>query len=269
MPTAEPATGAATVGWHRVEQVMGTAIGLDLRAPWVPASVIDAAFDHLREIDARFSTYRPASEISRLARGILALDDCSPDVREVLERCETMRALSLGYFDVRATRTGPVERLDGGLDPSGFVKGWAVDAAAGILDAAGARNYCLNAGGDVLARGEAAPGLPWRVGIRHPDVPDRLATVVAVRELAVATSADYERPGHIVDPHTGRPPVGVLSVTVVGPNLAQADAYATAAFAMGADGLAWIAARPGHAGCMVTADRRLVWTPEFARYKVS
>jgi thiamine biosynthesis lipoprotein len=242
---------------------MGTAISLDLRSPKVPSTAIEAAFDHLRDIDARFSTYRPDSEISRLGWGELSAADCSPDVGEVLARCEELRALSRGYFDVRA------HRADGRLDPSGFVKGWAVENAARILDAAGARNYCLNAGGDVITRGEPEPGMPWRIGIRHPALPDRLATVVEARDLAVATSGGYERGDHIADPHTGTSPDELLSVTVVGPSLAKADAYATAAFAMGRASLAWIATLSDYAACVITAERRLVWTEGFARFKTA
>jgi thiamine biosynthesis lipoprotein len=247
----------------RVEQIMGTAISLDLRGPAILPAAVNAAFDHLRDVDARFSLYREDSEISRLGRRELALDDCSPDVRDVLARCERHRVLSGGYFDAWA------HRADGRVDPSGFVKGWAVEAAAGMLDAAGARNYCLNAGGDVIARGEPERGRSWRIGIRHPELRDRLATVLVARDLAVATSAAYERGEHVTDPHTRRAPTGVLSVTVVGPSLAEADAFATAAYAMGRAALAWIATLPGYAGCLITAERRLVWTPEFERYKVA
>ena len=240
---------------------MGTAISLDLRgAPIAPAAV-DAAFDHLRDVDARFSPYNEASEISRLGRGEVAAGDCTADVREALLRCEDLRVLSDGYFDVGRHRT------DGRLDPSGYVKGWAVEAAAGILDAAGATSYCFNAGGDVIARGEPKPGFPWRVGIRHPEVADRVAAVVEARDVAVATSAAYERPGHIVDPNRGRPPNGILSITVVGPSLATADAYATAAFAMGTNGLAWLADRAGYEGLAISTDRRVTWTPGFERYR--
>ncbi len=154
----------------------------------------------------------------------------------------------------------------GGARCRGFVKGWAAEAAAGILDAADARNYCLNAGGDVITRGEPEAGRAWRVGIRHPDLADKLATVLETRDLAVATSGAYERGAHIIDPHTGHKPDGVLSFTVVGPKLSAADAYATAAYAMGRNGINWIAGLAGYAGCMITAERRRVWTPEFARY---
>jgi thiamine biosynthesis lipoprotein len=245
----------------RVEQIMGTAISLDLRDQTVPPAAVDAAFDHLGDIDMRFSTWKTESEISRLGRGELSAEECSPDVRVVLERCERLRLETRGFFDIRG------HRPDGRLDPSGFVKGWAAESAAGILDAAGARNFCLNAGGDVIARGESEPGRPWRIGVRHPELPDRLATVIEARDMAVATSGGYERGDHIIDPHTGRPPSGLLSVTVVGPDLSEADAYATAAFAMGPEGLTWIDSLVGYAGCMITAERRLVWTPGFARLK--
>jgi thiamine biosynthesis lipoprotein len=248
-------------GRVRVERIMGTAISLDLRGPSIDPAAVDAAFDQLRDVDARFSPYIDSSEISRLGRGEIAREDCSADVRDVLERCDDLRVISDGYFDIAR------HRADGRLDPSGYVKGWAVEAAAGILDAAGATSYCLNAGGDVIARGEPEPGRAWRVGIRHPEVADRVAAVVEARDLAVATSAGYERPGHIVDPHRGLPPEGILSVTVVGPSLATADAYATAAFAMGTGGLAWLEGRQGYEALAITTDRRVLWTTGFERYR--
>ena len=261
---AAPATLAPpdrAAGRIRVEHIMGTAISLDLRGPAIAESAVEAAFAHLRDVDARFSPYVDGSEISRLGRGLVKLADCSADIRDIIERCEDLRVLSDGFFDIGR------HRLDGRLDPSGYVKGWAVEAAAAILDAAGATDYCLNAGGDVIARGEPAPGRAWRVGIRHPEVADRVAAVVEGRDIAVATSADYERPGHIVDPHRGRPPVGIASVTVIGLSLATADGYATAAFAMGPGGLAWLAGRQGYDGLAISADRRVTWTDGFERYR--
>src|SRR5207248_3932894 len=102
----------------------------------------------------------------------------------------------------------------------------------------------INAGGDIRVRGRPTPAPYWRVGIRHPFLRDKAAAVVAATDLAIATSGAYERGAHIVDPHTGRPPGGILSVTVVGPDLATADAYATAAYAMGRAGVDGAARRP-------------------------
>jgi FAD:protein FMN transferase len=241
---------------RRVETIMGTVVSLDVRDA-VPEAAVEEAFASLHEADARFSTYRSDSEISRLNRGEVRGADASPDMRLVLDLCDRARRATEGYFDAAA------HRADGTLDPSGLVKGWAVERAAGILDWAGASSYCLSAGGDVLARGEPEPGRPWRVGIQHPLESDKLAAVALVSDLAVATSGAYERGQHITDPHTGQPPAGLLSVTVVGPSLTDADVYATAAFAMGAGGMAWVARLPGYAACGVTLDRRLVWTPGF------
>ncbi|MEO8230516.1 MAG: FAD:protein FMN transferase [Chloroflexota bacterium] len=239
----------------RVEHIMGTAVGIDLRGTSLPDVVIDSAFARLRFIDARFSTYRPDSEFSRLIRGDLDEADCSAELRFLLGLCEDLRRTSDGYFDIRR------HRPDGRPDPTGLVKGWAIEEAAFLLESAGARDFTVNAGGDVVARGEAEPGQPWRVGIRHPEQSDRVAAVLAIRDLAVATSGAYERGQHIIDPHDGRPARDLLSLTVVGPSLTYADAYATAAFAMGSRGPAWVHGHPGYGAYAIGTDRRAVWTP--------
>jgi thiamine biosynthesis lipoprotein len=239
----------------RVEDVMGTTVVVDLRDDDVPASSLDEVFDWLQLVDETFSTYRPDSEISRLARGDLDESDACGDVRAVLARCAELRDETRGFFDVHA---------GGGLDPSALVKGWSVDRAGELLDRAGARNYTINAGGDVLTRGRALPGDAWRVGIRHPELPDTVAKVVEANDLAVATSGTYERGAHIVDPFSGNAPDGVCSVTVTGPELGTADAYATAAFAMGVDGPAWTARLAGgYEALTILADGRVLSTPGF------
>ncbi len=171
----------------------------------------------------------------------------------VLAMCDEVERLSAGAFD--AWHHSPA-----GLDPSGLVKGWSIDRAARLLVDAGARNFCINAGGDVLARGEPSPGETWRIGIRHPQIADKLAAVIAGGDLAVATSGAYERGYHIVDPATGRLPSGLLSMTIAGPSLAYADAYATAAYAMGASGVEWMIRLAGYGGLAITSQLRVVWS---------
>ena len=249
-------------GMRRVESLMGTIVSIEVQPPLVPVPVLDAVVDQLRDVEARFSAYRPDSEISRLARGEIAADDCSRDVRHVLSVCDHLAILTSGAFDARH------HRPDGRLDPSGYVKGWAIEEAAWLIDSAGGRNYWINAGGDIVARGQAAPGRPWRVGIRHPDRPDRVAAVLAVSDRAVATSGAYERGDHITDPRIGQAPTGLRSVTVVGPALGFTDAYATAVFAMGLDGLRWLADFPDYAAYVITDDDRTVWTAGMDRYLV-
>jgi thiamine biosynthesis lipoprotein len=265
MQRVEPGLGSELDGRIerrlRIVSTMGTIIGIDLRDPAVPSSALDAAEAWLVEVDARFSPFRPTSEISRLARGEIEPEACAPDVRYVLTRCEELRVASHGSFDIRA------EGLRGGLDPSGYVKGWAVEEATHVLEAAGARNYVINAGGDVLVRGAPEAGRPWIVGIRHPLEPDQVVARVALPategRYALATSGVYERGDHIVDPQTGLAAMSWLSLSVAGPSLAQADAYATAAFAMGRVGLAWLAGLPGYEGYAIDPGLRPSWTAGF------
>ncbi|HYL41378.1 MAG TPA: FAD:protein FMN transferase [Candidatus Binatus sp.] len=246
---------------RRVEPVMGTVVGVDIRdaaAAGVVEPALDAFFETLRDIDARFSPYRPDSEVSRIADGRLAEPDASADVRFVLACCDHLAASSDGAFDARR------HRRDGRLDPSGFVKGWAIDEALRHLDAAGLRCFAINAGGDVVVRGSPEPERGWFVGIRDPRHPDRVVARLELRSGAVATSALYERPDHIRDPRTGTVPNDLLSLTVVGPELTWADAYATTAFTIGDSGLAWVERHPGYGAIAITSDDHLVWSPTAA-----
>jgi thiamine biosynthesis lipoprotein len=231
---------------------MGTVVSLDVRDAELPEAALDAAIAWFHDVDARFSTFRDDSEVSRLARGELRESECSRDLREVLGLCTEVERRSGGCFDIH---------LRGRLDPSGLVKGWSVERAAEMLVRSGARNFLIGAGGDMVARGQPAPGRRWRVGVRHPQVADQMAAVLEASDLAVATSGSYERGAHILDPRTGRAAEAVLSMTVAGPSLTYADAFATAAFVLGEEGLGWVAGIAGYAALVITRDRRVAWTP--------
>ncbi|WP_266391254.1 FAD:protein FMN transferase [Streptomyces canus] len=235
---------------HRVEHVMGFPVSLRVDDEDVPESAADAVFAWLREVDARFSPFKEDSEVSRYDRGELSADGLSADLREILDLCEHYRVATGGAFDVRL----PGRRLD----PCAVVKGWSVQRAAEVLTAAGATRFVLNAGGDVVAAGG-----PWRVGVRHPEHADKLCTVLSLDGGAVATSARYERGDHIVDGRTGRAATGLLSLTVVAPTLTEADSVATAAFAMGPEGVDWAASLAGCEVFAVDAERRVLRTPDF------
>lgn len=247
--------GAAPM--RHAERVMGTVASFDVRDPDAERDArvaIGRAVAWLHDVDRRFSPYRPDSQVSRIADGTLIEADADADVRAVLAMADGLARDSAGAFDVR--RWQP----DGRLDPSGIVKGWAIEAAADILVDAGLSTFAVGAGGDLVARGGIDPDGRWRVGIRHPDRPDGVAAVLAVRHVAVATSAAYERGAHIRDPRSGRVPDGVRSMTVVGPSLTWADAYATTAYVLGADGLDWVAAHDGYAALAIGWDDRLRWS---------
>ncbi|MEU9440284.1 FAD:protein FMN transferase [Streptomyces sp. NPDC048304] len=233
---------------RRVEHVMGLPVSLRIDDEGDFGAAADEVYAWLRQVDARFSPFKHDSEVSRYGRGEPADGEPSADLREVLGLCEQYRAATGGAFDV--TLPGRP------FDPCAVVKGWSVQRAAGLLSAAGARRFCLNAGGDVVVSGG-----PWRIGIRHPEQADRVCAVLAVTDAAVATSGQYERGDHILDGRTGRPATDLLSLTVVAPTLTEADATATAAFALGTGGPAWAAARPGCEVFAVDAARSVLRTP--------
>jgi FAD:protein FMN transferase len=229
---------------HRVEHIMGMPIVVAVRGGDVP----DEVFDWFHHVDETFSTFTENSEVSRIRRGDIALEDASAEVQQVFARCDELREETHGFFDVEAI----------GLDPSGFVKGWSVDEAAAILDRAGIEEYAINAGGDIRVRGT------WRIGIQHPLDPQSLAKEVEGTDVAVATSGAYERGDHVRDPHSRHAPAGILSVTITGPDLGTADAYATAAFAMGGHRAPnWTAQLNGYEAMTILADGRVLSTPGF------
>ncbi len=257
-------TTPAPTGIHHVEQVMGMAVSIDIRTPGVQEDSLVEVVEWLHHVDDTFSTYKNESPISAMGRGELKLADATEEIREVLRACARLGAESGGVFDPFA-----VPAPNGTtFDPSGYVKGWAVERAAAILERNGCADLCINAGGDIALRGHPGPGAPWRIGIRHPEIDHQLALVVeGTGPLAIATSATYERGAHIIDPRSGQPTTSLASATVVGPDLAVADGYATVVFILGHDGLDWLAERPGYEGYVVTHEDSTRWTDGFARYR--
>jgi FAD:protein FMN transferase len=243
---------------------MGTVVSFD--APdWAgrdagSGAVLDRMVQWLHWVDATFSPYRDDSDASRFGRGSLALAGCAPELAEVLAACAEVSALSDGYF---TTRPG------GRFDPSGYVKGWAIERAAAMLTAAGSAEHSVNGGGDIQCVGDRGPGQPWRVGIANPLRPGSLALVVTGRDFAVATSGVAERGAHIINPHTGQPAAGLASLTMVGARLAATDAYATAAFAMGPAARDWVESLDGFEAFAIAPDGQAWQTSGFRAYLAS
>jgi thiamine biosynthesis lipoprotein len=224
---------------------MGTVFSIEVRSPGVEPEDVEAAISWLHWVDETFSTYKQSSQISRLGRGDLALAECDPEVQTVLDRCEEVGLETDGYFSARAA---------GVLDPSGYVKGWAIQRVSDLLRDRGSVNHCVNGGGDVQCAGAADSGRPWQIGIADPFRPGQIMSAVCGRDFAVATSGSAERGAHIVDPHDGRSPDALASLTVIGARLADVDAYATAAYAMGARAAQWLTGLDGYRSVIVYAD---------------
>lgn len=239
-----------------VEHCMGTVFTIDIRDPGTWADAIGDAVGWLHRVDAVFSTYREDSDLSRIRRRELAIENAAPDVAEVLRLCAVIETETAFYFTAN---------WDTELDPTGLVKGWAIEQASRILQSHGSHHHAVNGGGDIQLAGESASGETWRVGISNPFDRARVLAVVTGRAFAVATSGIAERGAHIVDPIAGTRAGGLASVTVVGRSLTRVDAYATAAFAMGPGGLHWVEDMPGYEAQMVAEDGAVTSTTHFDR----
>jgi len=221
------------------------------------AALHDKAFAWFDAVDRRFSTFRSDSEISAINQRRLAPADYSDEMREVLALAEQTRQETDGYFDVRTP--------DGWLDPSGIVKGWAIRLAAEILLAEGARDFFIDAGGDIQSSGVNSAGGDWSVGIRNPFDASQIVKVIYPRGRGVATSGTYVRGQHIYDPHApSRALVDVISLTVIGADVLEADRFATAAFVMGRAGIGFIESLPGLEGYLIDRAGMATMTSGFA-----
>lgn len=244
-------------GSARTEMVMGLPVSVDIRTA-LPARemvpLLDNAFAWLRWVADTFSPAREDSQISRLNRGLTLRQ--VPELVEVLHRCDELSEATGGYFEAR---------MDGVVDPSGYIKGWALERLSRALVNAGAGDHRISAGGDIRVRGSAAPGKRWRIGVRDPRR-DIVRKVVFAHDLGIATSGGSP----VVNPRTGKVEEGLGSVTVLGPDLGVADAYATAIYAMGPILARRYAADLATAGpyqtMIVTRDGQEVTTPGFAAY---
>jgi thiamine biosynthesis lipoprotein len=238
--------------------LMGMPITVEAVDPWAEGRHLEQVFDYFQSIDERFSTYKDTSEISAINRRELSLAQFSAAMRTVFELAEQTRLATGGYFDI--------ER-GGRYDPSGLVKGWAIQNAAELLRASGLANYYVESGGDIQMAGHNAQGAPWHVGVRHPFQPDQIVKVLAVSDGGVATSGDYVRGAHIYRPGQAGPLAGeVVSLTVIGPNIYEADRFATAAFAMGRAGLSFIDSLDGLEGYLIDRHGQATLTRGFHRY---
>lgn len=238
---------------------MGMSVIVEIIADDVNAAQLcEQVFAYFVAIDEQFSTYKPTSEISRINAGTLAPNQCSPLMRHILKLCEETKRDTAGYFDIAH---------NGQLDPSGLVKGWAINEAARLVSKAGIHDFCISAGGDMALSGHNKDIQLWRVGIKNPFEQHQIVKHLLLTNHGVATSGTYIRGQHIYDPHLPlRACTDIASLTVIGPTIYEADRFATAAFAMGQAGVQFIESRPGLEGYMIDSNGIATFTSNFKRY---
>ncbi len=216
-------------------------------------------FNYFHYVDETFSTYKTESEISRINRGEISEPEWSDDMSIILMLSEETKQRTNGFFDIK--------KPDGSLDPSGIVKGWAIWNAAKLLQADGFKNFFVDAGGDIQTAGHNPEGNPWTVGIRNPFDQSTIVKTIQTSDGGVATSGTYIRGEHIYNPRDGKPANEIVSLTVMGPNIYEADRFATAAFAMGAAGIQFIEQLPGFEGYMIDKNGTATMTSGFNQYE--
>lgn len=240
----------------QTELIMGMPITVEMESVNAK-NLFKSVFDYFRKIDARYSTYKVNSEITKINNG-LDEDKWSAEMQTVMALCEQTRQDSGGFFNITH---------GGKRDPSGLVKGWSIYNAAQLLISRHVPSFYIEAGGDIQVSGFAEDHKPWKIGIRNPFKFDEIIKVISVSTEGVATSGTYIRGQHIYNPFLpGKKIEDVKSLTVIGPNIYEADRFATAAFAMGVDGINFIENMPGLEGYMVTADNLAIYTNGFDRY---
>lgn len=237
--------------------IMDMPVVIHVVDPEIELRHLEKIFDFFHHVDAIFSTYKLDSEITQINKKKLKLDNASEEVRMVLARAEQTKKDTNGFFNV--------ER-NGKIDPSGIVKGWAIHEASNLLRGMGFHDYYVEAGGDIEVSGLNPDGQPWRVGIRNPFNRYQNVAVLKLSNKGIATSGTAIRGNHIYNPHTKRQSFSIVSMTVIGPNIYEADRFATAAFAMDTEGIQFIDRQQDLEGYMIDIKGIATWTRGFESY---
>lgn len=236
----------------KIDFIMGMPVTIEISksANKQISKSIEEVFNYLREVDKKYSPFKKDSEIGKFNRG----EKVSAETMEVLDLCEKTKKETGGYFNI--------VKADGKIDPSGLVKGWAIQKAADILRKKGYKKFFVEIAGDAEIVGKN-----WKWGIRNPFNKKEIVKVLNLSNCGIATSGTYERGQHIYNPVTKSAEItDTVSITVIGPDVYEADRFATAAFAMGKAGIGFIESRPNLEGYMIDKNGIATFTSGFDKY---
>jgi len=238
--------------------IMGMPITVEIVDSSAKEKDLDDVFSYFQNVESKFSKYKETSEVSKINNGEISESEYSEDMKIVLELSEETKNLTNGYFNIVTP--------DGKIDPSGLVKGWAIYEASNLLKEKGFNDFYIEAGGDIQTHGTNNEGEKWRVGIRNPFELEEIVKVVYLDEEGIATSGTYLRGQHVYDPFREKPITEIVSLTVVGPNVYEADRFATAAFAMRENGIQFIEKLDGFEGYSIDQNGIATMTSGFEKY---
>lgn len=221
--------------------------------------LIEKLFEYFHEIDERFSPYKETSEVNKINSHQLNPDSYSEEMKKILELAEKTKIETNGYFDVN---------FGNKFNPSGIVKGWAIKEASEILDAENVQNYFVDVGGDIQTKGLNPEGKKWAVGIKNPFNTREIVKVAYLSGEGIATSGNYIRGEHIINPKTNKPVDEIASITVISADITDADRMATAAFVMGEKGIEFIEKLKNYEGFLITKEGIGISTSNFDKYTI-
>lgn len=244
----------------QVQIIMGTPVIIEIKDEEAKEELFKEVFDYFRYVDQKFSTYKKDSEITAINEKKITKDEMSPDMKSVFELSAETKKLTNGYFDIITP--------NGSYDTSGLVKGWSIFNASKILKNSGVKNFSVEAGGDIQISGRNNRNEQWCIGIQNPFNKKReVVKKVYLDDNGIATSGNYVRGRHIYNPKDKNDPLEeIVSLTVIGPNIFEADRIATAAFAMGKNGIYFIENLPGFEGYSIDKNGIATMTKGFKKY---
>ncbi len=238
---------------------MGMPITVEIGDDFATEQLFAMVFAYFTSVDEQFSPFKETSEITKINKGLIRAADYSKEMKSVFELCEETKLATDGYFDIKAR--------DGQLNPSGLVKGWSIYNAAQLLKKQDIKDFYVDVGGDIEVQGVNDKGEIWNVGICNPFDQSQIVKVVYLKNQGIATSGTYIRGQHVYNPHNKEQQLTeIVSLTVIGPNVYEADRFATAAFAMGKDGIQLIEQLPGFEGYQINKDGIATMTSHFDLY---
>lgn len=236
----------------QTRSIMGMPVKIEIRDSDVRIGDIEKVFDYFRYVDEKYSPFKEESEVGKLNRG----EEVGTEMKEILREAAELKEETNGYFDIK--------RPDGKINPSGIVKGWAVKNAAAILRKMGYKKFYVDAGGDAEIAGKN-----WRWGIRNPFNVKQIVKVLSLSNCGIATSGTYERGQHIYNPVAKKTEItDIVSLTVIGSDVFEADKFATPAFAMGKTGIGFIESLSGFEGYMIDSTGMATQTSGFSKYEI-
>jgi thiamine biosynthesis lipoprotein len=244
---------------QQTRTIMGMPVRLEIVDPHATQTAYDEVFAYLTSVDERFSTYMENSEISRINRGEILPAAYSDEMKKVFALAHDTEKVTEGYFSIHSP--------DGSIDPSGLVKGWAINNASSLLRDHGFQNFYIEIAGDIQTSGKDSRGEEWSIGIRNPFVREEIVKVFYPHGNGIATSGTYERGAHIYNPlNPDATAYDFVSFTVIGPDIYEADRFATAAFVMGVPGMHFIERLDGFEAYAIDAQGRALMTSGIDAY---